>query len=102
MKAKLFAALGAGALILAASQSAMAGVAIGLNLGVPAPVYVAPAPVYVAPPPAYYAPPPPPVVAYQPVAVAAPSIYIGWHGDRYWDGHAWWGRRDWYAHHRYY
>ncbi|MFP6557179.1 hypothetical protein WJ542_02395 [Paraburkholderia sp. B3] len=100
MKAKLFAALGAGALILAASQSAMAGVAIGLNLGVPAPVYVAPAPVYAAPPPAYYAPPP--VVAYQPVAVAVPSVYIGWHGDRYWDGHAWWGRRDWYAHHRYY
>lgn len=93
MKAKLFAALGAGALVLAASQSALAGVSVGLNIGVPAPVYVAPAPVY--------APPAPPVMAYQPVAVVAPAIYLGWHGDRYWDGHRWWGRREWYGHHRY-
>jgi hypothetical protein len=58
MKTKLLAALGLGALVFAASQAAMAGVSIGLNLGVPAPVYVSPAPVY--------APPPPPaVVAYR-------------------------------------
>ena len=87
MKTRLFAALGAGALVLAASQTAMAGVAVGLNIGVPAPVYVAPAPVYVAPQPVYVAPP---------VRVAyAPAVVIGWHGDRYWDGHRWWGRREW-------
>jgi hypothetical protein len=94
MKTKLFAALGTGALILAASQSAMAGVSVGLNIGVPAPVYIAPAPVYVAPPP------PVPVVAYQPAPVMVPAVYIGWHGDRYWDGRHWWGRREWYGHRR--
>ncbi|WP_296649797.1 hypothetical protein [Paraburkholderia sp.] len=93
MKTKLLAAVGAGALILVASQSAMAGVSVGLNFGIPAPVYVAPAPVY-APPPA--------VVAYQPVGVVAPALYVGWHGDRYWDGRRWAGhrgryeRRGWY------
>ncbi|CAB3765612.1 hypothetical protein [Paraburkholderia solisilvae] len=81
-----------GALAIGASSAAMAGgVHIGVNLGVPAPVYVAPAPVY--------APPPPPVV-YQPVpVVAGPAIFIGWHGDRYWDGHRYWGRDEWNRRH---
>ena len=98
MKTKLLAALGLGAAIFATSQVAMAGVSVGLSLGVPAPVYVAPA--YAAPAPVYAAPPAPPVVAYQPVAVAAPGIYIGWHGDRYWDGRRWYGRHEWYGHRR--
>jgi hypothetical protein len=93
MRTKLLAVLGMGAVAFAVSQAAMAGVSVGLNLGVPAPVYVAPAPVYAPPPPVYYAPPPPPV-AYAPVPVVVPSIYIGWHGGRYWDGHRWWGRRE--------
>ena len=48
----------------------MAGVSLGVNIGIPAPVYVAPAP--------YYAPPPPPVV-YQPAPVyyGGPAIVIG-------------------------
>ncbi|MFC5429418.1 hypothetical protein ACFPTO_11495 [Paraburkholderia denitrificans] len=91
MKTKLLAALGAGALILAASQSAMAGVSVGLNFGIPAPVYVAPAPVYVAPAPVYA--PPPAVIGYQPAGVVAPALYVGWHGDHYWDGRRWAGRR---------
>jgi hypothetical protein len=94
MKSKLFVSLGLGALILGASQFANAGVSVGLNFAVPAPVYVAPAPVYVAPAPVYAAPPPPPpVVAYQPVAavpVVATSFVIGWHGGQYWDGRRWW------------
>lgn len=70
----------------------MAGVSLGVNIGIPAPVYVAPQPVY--------APPPPPVV-YQPAPVyaAPPAIVIGWHGDRYWDGRRYWNRNDWYRHH---
>ncbi|HTJ93269.1 MAG TPA: hypothetical protein VL424_09190 [Pararobbsia sp.] len=103
MKTKLLAALGAGALLLAGSQAAMAGVALGLNFGVPgyvapAPAYVAPAPVYVAPAPVYA--PPAPVVAYQAAPVVAPSVYIGWHSGRYWDGHRWWSRGEWYGHRR--
>jgi len=94
MKTRLLAALGLGALVLGTSQAAMAHVSIGLNLGVPAPVYVAPAPVYAPPPVAYYPP-----ATYQPV-VAVPAIVVGWHGDRYWDGHRWYGRREWYGHHR--
>jgi hypothetical protein len=90
-----------------ACEAAVAGVSLGINLGVPvapvyaAPVYVAPAPVYAPPPPPMYAPPPPPL-AYQPAPVMvapAPAIVVGWHGDRYWDGYRYWGRRDWYAHH---
>jgi hypothetical protein len=91
MKTKLLAALGLGAIVLATSQAAMAGVSVGLNLGIPAPVYVVPAPVYAPPPVAYYPP------AYQPVV--APAVFIGWHGDRYWDGHRWWGRHEWYGRH---
>lgn len=96
MKSKLFVSLGLGALILGASQFANAGVSVGLNFAVPAPVYVAPAPVYVAPPP-------PPVVAYQPVVavpVVATGFVIGWHGGRYWDGRRWWSRNEWYGHRR--
>ncbi|MGV2287369.1 hypothetical protein AAHK20_01525 [Trinickia sp. YCB016] len=95
MKSKLLAALGLGAVVLGASQAAMAGgVSFGVNIGVPvAPVYVAPAPVYAPPPVVAYAPPPPVV----PVAYVAPAIVIGWHGDRYWDGRRWYGRRDWYG-----
>lgn len=81
-----------GGLAIGASSVAMAGVSVGVNIGIPAPVYVAPAPVY--------APPPPPPVVYQPAPVyAAPAIVIGWHGDRYWDGRRYWGRDDWYRHH---
>jgi len=87
-----------------ASGAALAGVSVGVNLGVPvAPVYAAPPPVYA--PPVYMeqqpAPPPPPVV-YQPARVViapAPAFVVGWHGDRYWDGYRYWDRRDWYAHH---
>ena len=80
-----------GALAIGASSAAMARVDIGVNIGVPAPVYVAPAPVYAPPPP----------VIYQPAPVyVTPAIIIGWHGDRYWDGDRWWGRDDWYRHHR--
>ncbi|RQH04713.1 PXPV repeat protein [Paraburkholderia dinghuensis] len=93
MKTKLFAALGTGALILTASQTAMAHVSVGLSIGVPAPVYVAPAPVYFAPPPVR-------VVAYQPAPVMMPAVYVGWHGDRYWDGRRWWGHREWYGQRR--
>ncbi|MBU6489460.1 MAG: hypothetical protein KGQ57_16820, partial [Burkholderiales bacterium] len=83
--------LAAGALAIGASTAAMARVDIGVNIGVPAPVYVAPAPVYAPPPP----------VVYQPAPVyAAPAIIIGWHGDRYWDGGRWWGRDEWYRHRR--
>jgi hypothetical protein len=85
-----------GVAALGASSAAMAGVSIGLNLGLPAPVVVAPAPGYYAPPPpVVYAPPPP---VYAPV-VAGPVIGIGWYGDRYWDGHRYWGRREWYGRH---
>jgi len=80
-----------GGLAIGASGTAMAGLNVGVNIGVPAPVYVAPAPVY--------APPPPPVI-YQPAPVyAAPAIVIGWHGDRYWDGRRYWGRDEWYRAH---
>jgi hypothetical protein len=80
--------LGLGATALALSGAVMAHVDVGLNIGVPAPVYVSPAPVY-APPPAS--------------VIAGPGLVIGWHGDRYWDGQRYWNRRDWYArgHHDY-
>jgi HrpA-like RNA helicase len=85
----------AGVLAIGASSAAMAGgLNVGVNIGIPAPVYVAPAPVYAPPPP-----PPPPVI-YQPApVVVAPAIVIGWHGDRYWDGRRYWGRDEWYRHH---
>jgi hypothetical protein len=87
------------ALVLGASSAAMAQVNVGVNIGVPGPVYVAPAPVYAPPPPPVYAAPPPPVV-YEPAPVyGGPSIIIGWHGDRYWDGRRYWDHDDWYRHH---
>ena len=62
----------------AASLAHAADVRLGINIGIPAPVYVAPQP--------YYAPPPPPVV-YQPAPVyVRPPVVIGWYGDRYYDG----------------
>jgi len=93
MKTLRIASLMTGLTALLVSGVAMAGVSVGINVGVPAPVYVEPAPVY--------APPPPPVV-YQPAPVyvaPAPAIVIGWHGDRYWDGRRYWGRDEWYRHH---
>jgi hypothetical protein len=93
MKTLRVASLLTGMTALLVSGAAMAGVNVGINVGVPAPVYVAPAPVY--------APPPPPPVVYQPAPVYAPppAIVIGWHGDRYWDGHRYWRREEWYRHH---
>jgi len=29
-----------------------------------------------------------------------PAIIIGWHGDRYYDGHRYWGRDEWNRRHR--
>jgi hypothetical protein len=92
----------AGAIViggLTVSGAAMARVSVGVNIGIPGPVYAAPAPVY-APPPPVYAPPPPPVVYAPPPppVYAAPAIVIGWHGDRYWDGRRYWGRDEWYRH----
>jgi hypothetical protein len=86
-----------GGVAIGASSVAMARVDVGINLGVPAPVYVAPQPVY--------APPPPPPVVYQPAPVygapvyaAPPALVIGWHGNRYWDGRRYWDRDEWYRH----
>ncbi|MEW9580160.1 hypothetical protein [Paraburkholderia sp. DGU8] len=96
MKSARFVPFLIGVLTLSASGAAMAsGLNVGVNIGIPAPVYVAPAPVYAPPPP-----PPPPVV-YQPAPVyyGGPSIVVGWHGDRYWDGRRYWARDDWYRHH---
>jgi hypothetical protein len=75
------------------SGAAMAQVRVGINVGVPAPVYVEPQPVYAPPPPPVVYAPPPPVYA------AAPVVVIGWHGDRYWDGRRYWNRDDWYRYH---
>lgn len=81
MNAKLIAALGAGATILAVSQTAMADVSVGFAVGAPAPVYAAPEPVYVAPAPAYVAP-----------------AYVGWRDDDHrWDDRRW-GYRRWQEH----
>jgi hypothetical protein len=33
------------------------------------------------------------------VYYGGPSIVIGWHGDRYWDGRRYWARDDWNRHH---
>jgi hypothetical protein len=67
------------------------GVSVGINIGIPAPVYVAPQP--------YYAPPPPPVI-YQPAPYyAPPPVVIGWYGNRYYDGRRYWSRDEWYRRH---
>jgi hypothetical protein len=82
--------IAAGALF-ASGASQAADVHIGVNVGIPAPVYVAPPPVY--------APPPPPVI-YQPAPVyVRPPVVIGWYGNRYYDGRRYWDRDDWYRHH---
>jgi hypothetical protein len=79
----------AGMAIMSGTAQA-AGVRLGVNIGVPGPVYVAPGP--------YYAPPPPVVYAPYPY-YARPPIVIGWYGNRYYDGHRYWGRDEWYRHH---
>jgi hypothetical protein len=96
MNNKLTTSIFAGAIAIGAlgmSGAAMAQVHLGINIGVPAPVYVAPQPVYAPPPPPVVYAPPPPVYA------AAPVLVIGWHGDRYWDGRRYWNRNDWYRYH---
>lgn len=93
MKKNLSGRIVAGVLAIAAlsaTGAARADVHVGVNVGIPAPVYVAPTPVY--------APPPPPVV-YQPAPMYAPPVFIGWHGNRYWDGRRYWSRNDWNRHH---
>src|SRR5471032_2903999 len=80
----------AGLCLATISGLAHAQVLVGINIGIPAPVYVAPQP--------YYAPPPPPVI-YQPAPVyVQPGIVIGWYGNRYYDGRRYWGRDEWYRH----
>jgi hypothetical protein len=74
------------------TNAARADIHVGVNVGIPAPVYVVPTPVY--------APPPPPVV-YQPAPLYAPPVVIGWHGSRYWDGRRYWSRNDYYRHYGY-
>jgi hypothetical protein len=74
-----------GASAAAVSGLAMARVDVGVNIGVPAPVYVQPPPVVYQPAPVY--------------AVGMPAVVIGWHGDRYWDGRRYWARDDWNRHH---
>jgi hypothetical protein len=94
MNNKLKTSLFAGAVAVGAlgmSGGAMAQVRLGINIGVPAPVYVAPQPVY--------APPPPPVVYAPPPVYVQPAIVVGWHGDRYYDGRRYWARDDWDRHH---
>ncbi|HKT98711.1 MAG TPA: hypothetical protein VJS30_19635 [Paraburkholderia sp.] len=75
MNAKLIAALGAGATILAVSQTAMAGVSVGFAVGAPVPVYAAPAPVYAAP------------------------AYVGWRDDDRGWGYRRWEEHRWHDHH---
>ena len=61
--------IAAGAFFASGAASQAADVHIGVNVGIPAPVYVAPPPVY--------APPPPPVI-YQPAPVyVRPPVVIG-------------------------
>ncbi len=72
------------ALSLAGLAGAAQAVNIDINVGTPAPVYVAPPPVYVQPAPVYVPPP---------VRVVAP----GWYGERYYDGHRYWSRQEWDA-----
>ncbi|MEM5316494.1 hypothetical protein [Paraburkholderia sp. JHI869] len=94
MRVRRLIVFGAVALTSNWSQTVMAGVSVGIDVGGPAPVYAAPvvvtrAPVVVAAPP---------VVAFYPAAPAViDAVVIGWHGTRYWDGRRWWGRREWNA-----
>ena len=89
---RLLAGIAGMAIVSVTSMAHAADVRLGINIGVPAPVYVVPQP--------YYAPPPPPVVyAPAPVYVRPPQIVIGWYGNRYWDGRRYWNRDDWYRSH---
>lgn len=80
---------------------AMAGVSVGVNIGVPG-AYVAPQPVYVQPAPVYY-PPPPVYVRPAPVYVSPAPVYYQrdyyrrhhhWHRPppppRHWHGRGGW------------
>lgn len=64
----------AAAVLMFSAAPAMARVDVGVNIGVPGPVYYAPEPVYVQPRPVYVQPRP---VYY------APQPYYGDRGDRY-------------------
>jgi hypothetical protein len=82
----------AGLLLVTMSGFANAGgVSVGINIGIPAPVYVAPQP--------YYAPPPPPVIYQSAPVYAPPPVVIGWYGNRYYDGRRYWSRDEWYRRH---
>jgi hypothetical protein len=82
----------AGLLLVTMSGFAHAGgVSVGINIGIPAPVYVAPQP--------YYAPPPPPVIYQSAPVYAPPPVVIGWYGNRYYDGRRYWSRDEWYRRH---
>jgi hypothetical protein len=75
----------AGACALLGLTSVAHAVNIDINVGTPAPVYVAPPPVYVAPRPVYMPPP------------AQVVVVPGWYGERYYDGRRYWSRHDWEA-----
>ena len=79
----------AGACALLGLTSVAHAVNIDINVGTPAPVYVAPPPVYVAPRPVYMPPP------------AQVVVVPGWYGERYYDGRRYWSRHDWEARRRY-
>src|SRR5260370_15789476 len=82
----------AGLLLVTMSGFAHAGgVSVGINIGIPAPVYVAPQP--------YYAPPPPPVIYQSAPVYAPPPVVIGWDGNRYYDGRRYCNPYDWYRRH---
>jgi hypothetical protein len=68
---------------LAGMTDVARAVNIDINVGTPAPVYVAPAPVYVPSPPGR--------------VVVVP----GWYGERYYDGHRYWSRHEWDEHQHY-
>lgn len=90
MKRWIIAAVGAASMLFAGVAAAR--VDIGVNIGVPGPVYYSAPPVYIAPPvyhpPVYYAPPP---VYYPPPRYYAPrpvNYGPGYHpGPRHWDRH---------------
>ena len=80
---KKYSYFAAAACALLGLTSVAHAVNIDINVGTPAPVYVAPPPVYVAPRPVYA---PPQVV-----------VVPGWYGERYYDGRRYWSRREWEA-----
>jgi PXPV repeat (3 copies) len=68
--------VGAALAALSGAAAARSHIDVGINFGIPAPVYVAPAPVYYPPAPVVYAPPP---VYYTPAPVyyAPAPVYYG-------------------------